>query len=223
MVASISVGSVSIDVVPNVQGFGQRIRRQIVPQARQIGQQIGQQIGRQISEETRRNLDGVRLDIDTTAAVSGLRRLREELDRLDGRRVNVSVGLDVREEIAQTMAFSRVLERLDGHRAMVAVDVDVLSGMAQVEALNRLLERVESRTVRVDVDTAPAVAGLNLLSDAGDRPGRTLSALSGTVATLTAGLLAVGPAAGPLLLRPSPALGRSPRHMERRELRSARL
>jgi hypothetical protein len=63
-VAEIFVGSVAVGVVPNAKGFNEEMRRQLFPDADNIGREYGSKIGRGIQEAIRISIEKIKADLD---------------------------------------------------------------------------------------------------------------------------------------------------------------
>ncbi|GAA3957801.1 hypothetical protein GCM10023085_45380 [Actinomadura viridis] len=120
MVASISVGSVSVDVVPSVRDFASRVRAQILPDASRIGREAGKRIQEGIEKE----IKPVRIRVDMGQALARLTRLKKALEEIDGRHVQARVTIDFGNTPAELVALEQILRRLDQRTITINVRTD---------------------------------------------------------------------------------------------------
>jgi phage-related protein len=161
--ASISVGSVSVDVVPSVRDFASRIRREILPDADRIGREVGERMARAINAQ----LDDIKIKVDMGRALARLTQLKKALDELDGRKIDVQVNVDMIGAVAELRTLAQILSRLDGRTINIRLNADVARALAQLAALNGAVRSIDnSRTVNIDVDTGGAMGSINSLRTA---------------------------------------------------------
>lgn len=143
--AGISVGSVSVSVVPDLSGFTRTLRAQAVSQAGQIGEDIGRQIG-----------EGIRRGLGRE---SPFEPVREEQERQRRRAP--------RDGEQQAGAFARGFERRlrSAFEALPRVEVDADSTPAQrrIAELRARMEALSEKTIGVDIDADEAVRQMELL------------------------------------------------------------
>ena len=163
MVASISVGSVSVDVVPSVSDFASRMRREMLPQATEIGREVGKRIQSGIEKEVK----PVRVRVNMGQVVARLERLKKLLEEVDGRTANITVNVDMGGAVAEMRALYQMMQRLDGRRIDVNFNVQVAQAMAQIAAVNAAVRSVDNRKlIDIDVSTGSAMAGIGALRSA---------------------------------------------------------
>lgn len=150
--ASISVGSVTVDVVPNVGNFTSNLRRQLVPGATAIGTQMGRDISRGLAAGLTAP-PPIRIQADTGAASAELGRLSALLDRLDGRSARIGVNAGTGGANAQLGATNAQVDRLDGRNARVDVTANVASALAGIFS-------VQTAMSALSVASAPALLGI---------------------------------------------------------------
>jgi phage-related protein len=119
-VASISIGSVHVDVVPSVSEFGREMRRRLLPDASRVGDEIGREMADQING----HLDNIQVRVNTGRSLTQLKRLDEALTRLDGRKVTVELDVQTLGAIAEVRMLGVLLDRLERRHVRVDVDVD---------------------------------------------------------------------------------------------------
>ncbi|WP_329521155.1 hypothetical protein [Spirillospora sp. NBC_01491] len=155
--ASISVGSVSIEVVPSVRDFAGKVRAEILPEATRIGREAG----RRIQEGIEKAVKPVRISVNMGQALTRLERLKTLLGEIDGRTVNVQVNVDVGGSIAELRALAQLLNRLDGRRINVNINTQVAEAMTQIAALQAQIRALQRRHgVNIDVDIGAALASI---------------------------------------------------------------
>jgi hypothetical protein len=230
-VAAISVGSVSVDVVPSVRNFARDLRKQVVPQATKIGVEVGKAIGAGIRKGIGDPLSG---PVDESARkqqgkaprqgerVAGAfaeafqRRLRAAFAALPDAKIDADSSPADR-KIAELRARLEALSK-----KTIGVDVDAGAAMAEVAAIKaQLADLGRTQDIQVRVDAGAAEAELAAVQAQVSRiDGRTANvrvdadvsgALAGiaTVGIALAGLAAipVGATVGAGILALAPALG----------------
>ncbi|MFE4624657.1 hypothetical protein [Streptomyces mirabilis] len=168
---AITVGSVEVDVIPNVRGIEGRLRAGLVPPANRIGDELGHIIGQRIAANiTTAVRDGITAggnaarpaatrqgsDTGSTFARSFKTRLEAALRNLPEVRLNAN-STDAEREIAQIRSQLAALRD-------VRIGIDVSAADASV-AMTRLQERLDrlsasDANVQVRVDAGAASAQL---------------------------------------------------------------
>ncbi|MEU9557362.1 hypothetical protein [Streptomyces fumanus] len=222
---AISVGSVEVDVLPNAQGIRQRMQRQLVPAADEVGEEIGRIIGRHLAAQTARAIaDGVtrggrqaqapatRQGQSTGGAFARSFRARVEAALRDLPDVEINAdSTPAQREIAAIRAQARALTDVT-----LGVDVDAAEAMARLERLQARLTRLSAQDVDIQVraDVAAAQAQLaqvqamvNRLD--GDDANVDVNTRSATanLNLMTTAALAFGPALLPVLPVAAAGLG----------------
>lgn len=171
---AISVGSVEVDVLPNAQGIRQRMQRQLVPAADEVGDEVGRVIGRHISSQVaaairsgvtsggrQAQAPALRQGEQTGGAFARSLRSRLEaafrsMPRLDVRLSDTGVDADLARLRAR-------LEALAGKT--IGVDIDAATARAQAADIEERLRRIGAShpNVAVRADTAAAIAQLQAL------------------------------------------------------------
>ena len=212
---AISVGSVEVDVVPNAQGIGARLRAALVPPASQIGDEVGRIIGRQIvTHITPAIRDGInagaraarpaaaRQGDETAGAFS--RSLKARLEAAFRSLPKADVRLSSTGFDADMARLRSRLETLSGKR--IGIDVDAGVALAEITDIEERLKRLGAQhpNVQVRADTARALAELAALRaevDAVDGKNVDIDASSatGSINGLVFAALALGPALIPVL------------------------
>lgn len=212
------IGSASVSIVPSMQGFAEKIRAQLLPEADRIGQEFGARLGRNARERLEASLKGlpdVNVDADTAEAQKKIKGLRDDLDKLSGKNATPTVGLDDRAR-ARIDSVKTSLDALSKRVATAKADVDDKDAKAKLLAIEASLLRIGKRvaTPRIDLQGVAAaeaqLAALDLqldkLSASSDRAASSTSIFSGhlsglsvataallpTLPTLAGGILAVG-------------------------------
>lgn len=159
--ASISVGSVSIDVVPSVRNFASQIRREILPEADRVGREAGRRIQAGIENGVR----PVDIQVNMGTALARLQRLRDLVSDIDGRTVNVTVNVDLANSLAEIRLLGQLLDRLDGRNVNIQVDMQIASVLAQMAAVQAAANRLDGQRSRlsVNMDIGGALASISTL------------------------------------------------------------
>jgi len=222
---AISVGSVEVDVVPNVRGIYGRLQAGLLPAANRIGEDLGRAIGRNLSThvasavrsgvtqggQTAR-VTAARQGSDTGGAFGRMFRTRvtaamQNLPRVDVRLSDTGFNADL----------ARVRARMEalGNRR-VGVDIDAATALSQIDRLERDLERLGAShpDVNVRVDTGQARSELaTLRAEIARLDGQDIdvrvdtSAAVSSLGTLTTAAVAFGPALLPVLPVAAAGLG----------------
>ena len=90
--AGIEIGSVSVSVVPSAEGFADKIRADILPQADQLGIDIGERM--RVGIESR--LSDIRLGVnaDTATASAELDKIRVKADEIGAKKESIKVDVN---------------------------------------------------------------------------------------------------------------------------------
>ena len=102
----VSIGSVSVSVVPNAQNFTDKLRAAVLPGCDAIGAEAGRHIADGINAALRDIRVNATVDLDTSAA-------RAALDELGSKSVSPTVGLDDSRIVAALDEISVKLDHLD--------------------------------------------------------------------------------------------------------------
>lgn len=204
----ISVGSVSVDVVPSAEKFAAKLRAQVVPDADRIGRDIGQALADRVAKGIKEGLGGGFAGSGQAASAAGRDsgdKFAGEFDRQVQTKIRaalkslppLTVGVATTEAEQKIRDLQADLLTLSGQR--IGVDIDEAAARAEIERIRAELERLgaESPSVRVKMDTAKAAAELALLQreiDKVDGDKVEVKADADT-AGATAKLLALGAAA----------------------------
>jgi hypothetical protein len=81
MSEKITVGSVSVDVVPNTEKFADRLRAALDPQARRMGEQLGKSLGDAMARELKAQGFELKVKADTSQAKTSIEDLYAEIDK----------------------------------------------------------------------------------------------------------------------------------------------
>lgn len=182
--AAISVGSVSVDVVPSVRGFARQLRRELVPQATEIGREIGDglaagvraglgdPIGDPMEESARRQRRQAPKQGDQVAgafAKAFQRRLKAAFEALP----KAEIDADATEAQREIAALRARLEALS--EKTIGVDIDAGDALAEMEEIRTGLEALNERDVSIDVraDAGAALTQLAAVRAESDRLSRS--------------------------------------------------
>lgn len=180
---AISVGSVEVDVLPNVRGIHRRLRSALVPTASQIGDEVGRIIGQQLAARIAPAVrDGVQNGARaarSSAARGGeetggafARSLRARLEQAFRSMPKLNVGLNDTGVDADLARLRAKLESLAGKT--IGIDIDAETARAQAADIEERLRRIGAAhpNVAVRADTAAAIAQLRLLREQIDEVSR---------------------------------------------------
>lgn len=170
-----SVGSVSVDVVPDARGWAEKLRAQIQdtlrlpvepelpPDTDEKFKQKGKESSEKFAGEFDRILQtkvraalaalpDVAIDADTSDAVVKMAELRTELETLSKQQVGVDVSND--DALAKIAEIQGALASLAAENPDIQVNVDSLAAATQLAAIGAQVDRLNGRTatVRVKVD-----------------------------------------------------------------------
>jgi hypothetical protein len=167
--SEISVGSVSVDVVPDARAFPRKLAAQVNPEAAKIGQQFGRLFGDAASQEmakgVRDGLDSGSRESTTQGTRQGdqfgsafARALRARLDAAVRSLPDVQINADssgADREIASLRA-----QLVDLRDKRVGIDIDAAEANRRVDELSTHLRLLAQQSpdvnVRVDAGTAAA-------------------------------------------------------------------
>lgn len=169
MADDISVGSVSVDIVPDASKFPPRLAAAVLPAARKIGEQFGEQFGRAARDRIAR---GVREGINEGAAGAGrqgarqgedfggsfARALKARLEAAFRSIPDVEINADSSGADREIAAIREQLAALRDKR--IGIDIDGAQAVAEVERLNERLRELAANSpdieLRVNVGQASA-------------------------------------------------------------------
>jgi hypothetical protein len=179
---AISVGSVSVDIVPSAQRFAAELRAQIIPQADRIGQDIGKILADQIAKGIKDGLGGGFAGSREAAAQAGRNSgdsFAGEFDRQVQTKIRAAlkslppleIGVAASEAEQKIRDLKQSLIDLSGKR--IGIDIDEAAARAEIDRIKSELERLgaETPSVRVKADTEAARAQLEALQLYLDRIG----------------------------------------------------
>ncbi|MCX5537717.1 peptidoglycan DD-metalloendopeptidase family protein [Streptomyces sp. NBC_00006] len=168
---AISVGSVEVDVLPNVQGIRQRLQRALVPPASQVGDEVGRIIGQRIAAQIAPAVrDGIndgakaarpaatRQGADTGGAFA--RSLRTKLQEAFRSMPKLNVSLSDTGVDADLARLRARMESLSDKT--IGIDISAEQARAQAADIEERLRRLGAAhpNVAVRADTAAAIAQL---------------------------------------------------------------
>lgn len=142
--ASISVGSVAVDVVPSVKNFASDLKKNLVPAATSIGEQLGRTIAAGISQGIGDPLAG---PLDESS-----KRQRQRAPKQ---------GEDVGGAFAQ--GFKKRLQAALSSLPKINIDADSSDADKKVAELRARMAELAGKTIGVDIDAAKALAELNAI------------------------------------------------------------
>lgn len=233
--AGITVGSVSVEVVPSAATFAQKLRAQLLPQSDALGREIGKQIGDRVAKgvatgfaegartaraqgaragadfagafdrevKTRisaalRSLPDVKVGADTSAAELRIAGIRTQLEALHDLRLGVDI--DEGEALAQLAELQAQLAEIGASDPNVRVRVDAAKASGELAAMQAEVDRLDGRNIDLNVDDhgsiGEATRGLNTLMATGLALGPALIPVAGAIAAAFAGAASVFGAIG---------------------------
>lgn len=158
--ASVSVGSVSVDVVPSVKDFASRMRREMLPQATELGREVGKKIQQGIEKEVK----PVSIRVNMGTAVTRLERLKKLIKEIDGQTAKAQVEVDIGGSLVELRALATLMNRLNGRRIDVHINTQVAQAQAQIALLQNRLRALENRkTISINADVAGALFSISTL------------------------------------------------------------
>lgn len=193
------IGSVSVGVVPSLQGFTDKLRAQLLPEADTLGADIGKHISDGISAELHDVRVGATVDLDTEAA-------RAVLDDLASKHVDIGGSFDDSRIVAAVDNVSAKLDRLTGHVYDVELELNAGTAVTRLDEISEKLDEAGARTAtpRLTLDDS----SFNTKLDAA--MARLEAASESNTGVLGAGIIggiAASPAAGGLLAGAVGAVG----------------
>ncbi|MFF5261370.1 hypothetical protein ACFY4C_20700 [Actinomadura viridis] len=185
------------------------MRREILPQATEIGREVGRRIQAGIEREVK----PVTVNVGLGQSVARLERLKRLLDEVDGRTVNVQVNVDLGQSLAEVRLLSQLLARLDGRRINIDIDIEIAAALAQIAAASAAVRSIDNRrTINIDVDTSSATSSIGRLRTAlialGLLTSPAIAGISAGLVGLAAPLAAAGVGFGGLAAVAIPAISR---------------
>lgn len=204
-----SIGSVSVEVVPDAKGFWERFKAQTQGQADAAGREAGKSVsagiaaqggkaGDEFSRKMRQRMDAAlrslpqaKITADSSDADRKLALLRANLARLTDQRVLVNLSDDA--ALASLQGMRAQLEQIGSETPDIRIRVDTAAAIAELEALRAELGLVESQT-------DDATKHLSVMRTAIELLGPALVPLGGFALAGGAGLVAMG-AAGVLAFK----------------------
>lgn len=163
---AISIGSVEVDVVPNVQGIYNRLRSALVPAATRAGRDAGDAAGRAFGPEMQRQIGNVGLQIGQrigqqiasrvtaslrTAIRTGITQGGQQARPAATRQGEETGGAFARSLRARLQAAFRSMPKLDVRLSDTGIDADLARLRARLETL-------AGKTVGIDIDAETARA-----------------------------------------------------------------
>jgi hypothetical protein len=216
-VPAISVGTVQVDIIPNAQGIRQRLQRQVIPAAEEVGDEVGRVIGRFVAQGiTQGVVDGVNRggrqaqappprqgsQTGSSFARSFKAKLQAALRDLPEIHLNAN-STDAERELAQIRAQMRALQDV-----RIGIDVSEADAVAAMDRLRERLARLSASdanvAIRVDAGAAAAQlaafqAEINRLDGQSVDVDVDTHAATANLGGLTAAAIAFGPAILPVL------------------------
>jgi hypothetical protein len=219
----ISVGSVSVDVVPNASRFAEQLRASIVPQAGTLGEEIGRQIADRIAESIRNGIqNGLRGGNPGVQGGQAGNAYGDEFSRVV--KTKIEAALRSLPEVQIGVATSEAEQKLrDLHARLetlrnqtIGVDINATDALAEIEAIKLQLDELahKSPDIAVRVDAAKAVAELAAVRAEVDKLDNKhadvkvdSSAASAGISGLVAVIATIGPALIPIAAVAAAGLG----------------
>jgi hypothetical protein len=136
--AGISVGTVSVDVIPNVQRFASTARAKLVPEAEKLGDAMGKAIADRINEKLK-GVHDAKIGADTEKANLEIDRLKAKLDELSHKKITPEV------DVKGNSLFSKLSGALSGGLSSIPGfgSAGSLAGIAMaIPALDAVLAEV---------------------------------------------------------------------------------
>ncbi|GAA4799522.1 hypothetical protein [Streptomyces ziwulingensis] len=214
---AISVGSVEVDVLPNAQGVRQRMQRQLVPAADEVGEEVGRVIGRHVSGQVAAAIrDGVTAGGRTAQAPAArqgqstgstfARSLRSTLEA--ALRNLPEVRLTANSSDAEREIYNIRRQIMALQDARIGIDISSADAVAAINHLQERLQRLSASDadVAIRVDAAGAAttlaavqAQVNRLDGQNARVDVDVRSAAANLHLLTTAALAFGPAILPAL------------------------
>lgn len=172
--APISVGSVSVDVVPSVENFTKTLRAKLVPQAAELGSEIGKSISKGITKGIG---DPISVPIDESvkkvkakapgqgaeAAGAFARGFKDRLKAAFAALPKAKIDADSSEADRKIAELRTRIQTLSNKT--IGVNIDEGAAFAEIAAIKTELEDLNKNasTVRVRADTATAAAQITAI------------------------------------------------------------
>ena len=193
----LSIGTVYVSVAPSTEGFAEKLRAKLLPEADALGRSIGERIGAGINSALRDV--SVTVTADTVAADADLADVKANLDDLAKDRPSAKVSVDIADADAGLTDVKAKLDDLAAARPSAKVAVDVADADARVAQIRARMDRLNSVIARPEVtpQIADAQARIDKLQQKLDALGREdatpkvtadTAAAQAKLATLTARL-----------------------------------
>jgi phage-related protein len=164
----IFVGSVSVGVVPDARGWEDKLRQQLIPDSRKIGDDVGDEIGSGITDKMSGAGDDSAKDFGTTFK----ERMKEILDSLP----KAKIGGDATDVDAKIERLRKDLDLL-GHMNIIDSDKAAVH-LALIEGDVKALADA-SKNIKLDFNTKGALAKLAELKLLGDKVGVSAGGVGG--------------------------------------------
>lgn len=220
---AINAGTVYVDVRPDLRGWSQELRRQLVPPTSKVGDELGDTIARPVKDRLRDAIpDGVKSggrrarataakEGDEAAGAFG-KSFRSKLEAALRNLPDIDVDADTRAADKRVAGLRDRLNKLRSQK--VGIDVDADTARKQIEELALELRTLSREDARMDVrvDAAAAAAQLESLGREVDKlDGRELdirvdtnsflaaSAYQSHIRKILKGVTALAPAIGAAL------------------------
>jgi len=171
---AISVGSVSVDVVPNASRFADQLRASIVPQAGTLGEEIGKQIADRIAASIRNGIqNGLQGGAASSQGAQAGNSYGDEFSRVVKTRIEaalrslptVQIGVATSEADQKLRDLTARLQSLQ-HQT-IGVDVSGTEALAEIDKIKADLASLARDTpdVKVRVDALAAIAQLKVVRE----------------------------------------------------------
>src|ERR1700748_3691340 len=133
--AEIFVGEVAVGVVPDLRGFNDKMRAELVPSANKIGRDIGREMSKGISD----NLTVTKVSLDKLK--------RKITDGLSD--IGIKIGIDGTKVTIEKLK-ANIKEGPDGIKVDIKIDV---TDRNLLEVRHKIEDSLKGITARVRVDT----------------------------------------------------------------------
>lgn len=131
----ISIGSVSVSVVPSAVGFTDKLKSTLLPEADALGRDIGQRISEGINSAL--GDARVTVNLDMTAAEAQLRDFSAKLDELGSKNISPAIGLDDSRIVAALEGITVKLDELTDSVHDVRLELEDGSAVARLDEIDR--------------------------------------------------------------------------------------
>lgn len=179
------IGSSSVEIVPDARDFGEKLRRDLLPQLNRVGEEAG----RILSDRIQAAMSGVRVRFDTAGATGQVDDLSRRISSL-GRGQAARIQVDTTEFDAKIARIKQELARIQDNRLSVAVetakadaklaalveesrklkqelkvnpDVDATAAKARIEEIAAEIRSIRDAKIQVRIDTTEANARIAAL------------------------------------------------------------